>query len=372
MIDLALVPLLCLAQAPADAGPRPIEPRELPLAARAASAVHDGPAADVAGDAGPSSAGSAASVVVTVKAEPDPVPFGERFFLVVTVTRDRGVRLELPGALPEVASAPRAGEAQRSLEELPGADGEDAGVKTPTRVKETIRIPFVALDIEDVKTPAFLLTAKDGETVDVPELAVRVVVPPEPADAGPEAADAPPGAVLLEAAAPVIAYPVPDQRPWYALGALGSAGALTALVALLVRRHRRRRPPTPAVPPPPPRPAHEVALERLQALLDSGLLQRGEAGTFVERLMDEVLRDYLAARFALPAGTRTTRELVKDLLGIAVAGLDVALVESLLADADLVKFARASIAAEQAHAMATRVRALVETTRAAPPGGEAQ
>jgi hypothetical protein len=52
-----------------------------------------------------------------------------------------------------------------------------------------------------------------------------------------------------------------------------------------------------------------------------------------------------------------------------VPGLDVILVESLLADADLVKFAKASIATEQAHGMATRVRALVESTASiAKPG----
>jgi hypothetical protein len=96
------------------------------------------------------------------------------------------------------------------------------------------------------------------------------------------------------------------------------------------------------------------------------LLQRGETGVFVERLMDEVLRDYIAARFALPAGARTTRELVKELLGVAVLGLDVGLIEGLLADADLVKFAKASIPAERANAMASRVRALVDATKLVP------
>jgi hypothetical protein len=53
---------------------------------------------------------------------------------------------------------------------------------------------------------------------------------------------------------------------------------------------------------------------------------------------------------------------VAELLGISVPGLDVKLVETLLADADLVKFARAAIAPDQAHGMATRVRALIEAT----------
>ena len=163
-----------------------------------------------------------------------------------------------------------------------------------------------------------------------------------------------------------IAYPVPDARPWIALSALLSAGLLYAAVRAAARRRRLVVAKAPPVPIAPPRPAHEVALERLEALLATGMLARGETGVFVERLMDEVLRDYLTARFGLSAGTRTTRELVKDLLGISWPGLDVVLVESLLADADLVKFAKAAISAERAHAMATRVRALIEATRSAP------
>ncbi len=103
-----------------------------------------------------------------------------------------------------------------------------------------------------------------------------------------------------------------------------------------------------------------MALERLDALMP--LLQRGEVTTFVEKMMDEVLRDYLAGRFALAAGTRTTREIVGDLLGVTSANLDVALVDRVGQDADLVKFARASLATEQAHAMAGRVRALIVAT----------
>ena len=151
------------------------------------------------------------------------------------------------------------------------------------------------------------------------------------------------------------------------------ASALLAFVAVRAaqKRRRLRAPPPPPVPLAPPRPPHEVALERLEALLSSGLLSRGETGVFVERLMDEVLRDYLAARFALHAEARTTRELVAELLSVSVPGLDVKLVEELLHDADLVKFAKAAIAAERAHAMAMRVKMLVLATApsgAAPAG----
>ncbi|HEY1100799.1 MAG TPA: hypothetical protein VGF99_17800, partial [Myxococcota bacterium] len=66
------------------------------------------------------------------------------------------------------------------------------------------------------------------------------------------------------------------------------------------------------------------------------------------------------------AGTRTTKEIVTDLLSIAVVGLDIGLVEQIGRDADLVKFARAQLASEQAHGMAARVRALIVATAAKP------
>lgn len=346
--------LLLVASALVDAGPGPAdEPRPVaPPADDGADIVDGGVPAGIPG------------VTVGAKVEPDPVPFGARFELVVTVLRDRGQLLELPASLPAAEAAPQTGDPRRSVEELSLAS--DAG-DAPVRVRETIRVPFLALALDDVSTPAFVLSAKDGSSVEVPSLPVRVADDPSllvVGDAGP----AEPGAMTLEPAAGSIAYRVADHRPFYAAGAVAGAAAAALLARALLKRRRARRPAPPAPPPPPPRPAHEVALERLEALLAAGLLARGETALFVERLMDEVLRDYLSARFALVAEARTTRELVAELLSVSVPGLDVRLVEELLGDADLVKFAKATIAAERAHAMAMRVKALVlATTPAAAP-----
>ncbi|MBI1945378.1 MAG: hypothetical protein HYS27_06765 [Deltaproteobacteria bacterium] len=353
--------LLLVASAVVDAGPGSADaPPPVPPPVETPDQTAD---AGVAGIPG---------VTVSARVEPEPVPFGARFELVVTVVRDRGQHLELPSVLLTSEEAPQAGEPRRSVEELPpraaasppldgGPGATDAGPAPPARVRETLRIPLLALAIDDVKTPAFLLTAKDGSSVEVPALPVRVADDPSllvVGDGGPEQ----PGQVTLEPAAGSIAYRVADARPWIAAGAV--AGVALAVLAgrAALKRRRARRPAPPAPPPPPPRPAHEVALERLAALLAAGLLARGETAIFVERLMDEVLRDYLSARFALVAETRTTRELVAELLSVSMPGLDVKLVEELLGDADLVKFAKASIAAERAHAMAMRVKALVLAT----------
>jgi hypothetical protein len=285
--------------------------------------------------------------------EPDPVRFAEPFTLVVEVTRDRGLAIDLPGELPQNERVQRTGEVTRDVVELPVARPGD----TP-RVKETIRIPFVALDTEKTSTPALVLKAHDGTTLEVAALDVKVTDPQAPAakpDAGP--AD-------LEPATPHLSYEVPDRRPLYALAALAGLVAAVVLARKASRAlaARRRQQPVPVIAPPPPRPAHLIALEKLDALLAEGLLQKGEVPVFVERLMNEVLREYLEGRFGLPAGKRTTRELVESLLSFPVAGLDVRLVEGVLADADLVKFARAKMAREDAHAMATRVRSLIVNT----------
>lgn len=364
------------ATAESDAGPPPIAPRD--DSDRNGDDASDANAPH--GDAGPATAPAIPNLALSAHVEPDVVPFGAAFSLVIVINRDRGVRLDIPGALPDIDNTPRTGDPVRTVEELPAparaSDAPDAGPSTSVsapavRVRETIKIPFLALDTTGVKTPAFVLTGKDGATVDVPALEVRVQVDADamPNPMGPDAGPPPPGTVVLESAAPAMAYAVPDARPFVVAGAFATSGILFALVRFVARRRKLHAPPAPLTPPPPPRPAHEVAIERLDGLLASGLLQRGESGVFVERLMDEVLRDYIEARFALHAGARTTRELVKELLGVAALGLDIALVEGLLADADLVKFAKASIAADRAHAMATRVRALVDATKlVANPG----
>jgi hypothetical protein len=312
-----------------------------------------------AADAGDVDAGvvnpRAAAFAVRARVEPDPVAFGGPVELVVTLTRPAKQALTLPDALEENPALPVVVPLRRLAREVPGATPKD------TRVEETLRVGFLALDVKDLKTPAFIIKA-DDIVLEVPSLPVRVDVKPIDEAALTEGG-VPDGAVVVDAAAPALVYPVRDDRPFYALVVVVVGAAL--FFALRAWRKRARvvaalRGP----PPPPPRPAHEVALERLDALMP--LLQQGEVTLFVEKMMDEVLRDYLAGRFALPAGARTTKEIVTDLLGVAATSLDVGLVEDVGKDADLVKFARANLSSAQAHAMAGRVRALILATAAAP------
>jgi hypothetical protein len=203
------------------------------------------------------------------------------------------------------------------------------------------------------------LTAPDGEVLEIASLPVRVKADP--------AATAPPPddvGMALEEADRVLTFEVFDARPLYGAGLIAFAGAAFVLARWLARKRREwlASRPIPVVPIAPERPAHVVALERLDALLAEGLLARGEVNRFVERLMDEVLRDYLERRYRVEAGKRTTSELSQDLLSVSAPGLDLDVVRGLLDDADLVKFARADLAADVAHGMASRLRVLIEQT----------
>ncbi len=343
-----LLTLALLAQGQLDAGvPRPITP---PADVDASDDVDAGVGSgvDSAVDGG---ADAGVAFAMSARVEPQPVAFGAEFSLVVEFTRPARTRLLVPEDLGATDAFPRTTDPPvRSSVEVDGA------------VKETLRFGFLALDLKSGETPAFTITVGDGgDVVEVPKLPVRVVAEPLPdlSDGG-----VPDGEMRFEAPAGTLSYRVEDPRLWGLLALLLSTVVVAVALRAAIKARSLAVPVVVGPPPPPPRPAHEVALERLDALMP--MLARDEVSAFVEKLMDEVLRDYLAGRFMLSAGTRTTKEIVTDLLSVASVGLDVTLIERVGMDADLVKFARANLAREQAHAMAGRVRALIVATAATP------
>lgn len=292
--------------------------------------------------------------VLDVRTEPDPATFGERVELVIEVERDGDARLSLPAELPDTPALRRVGAPVRAAQPVAGA---------PDRVRESFRVPFLALDMQDLKTPELTLVVEGGEPLQVGALEVQV------AGADKEREIAPPSpqelAQILSPAQQQATFSVVDARPLVLLFAFAFGGLALLGYTLLARRRRLL---VPAAAPvleaaPAAQRADEVALARLDALLAEGLLARGEIAPFVQRLMDDVLRDYLERRYEVAAGRRTTSELAEDLLSTGAPGLDLALVRKLLDDADLVKFARAELASDVAHGMAAHVRTLIEATR---------
>lgn len=112
----------------------------------------------------------------------------------------------------------------------------------------------------------------------------------------------------------------------------------------------------------PPRPAHEIALEKLEALKSSSLLQEERVKEFYIEL-SEIIRHYVEGRYFIIALELTTPELIENLERANVASEHVQLIEDFLQQCDLVKFAKYRPGDEEiAQDIATGYR-IVEATR---------
>src|SRR6185312_4375413 len=131
----------------------------------------------------------------------------------------------------------------------------------------------------------------------------------------------------------------PSMFPWWLIALI--AAAIVGLLLLLSWWLRRRRKPKPIVVTDPFTRA-ESEFARIEAL---GLLEAGERGRYVT-LMIEVLRDYLAARYAEAALSLTSSELQRSIRALPHVPQD--RLTRLLTEADLIKFARRAVSTERA------------------------
>ena len=162
--------------------------------------------------------------------------------------------------------------------------------------------------------------------------------------------------------------PVPvhmSKREWLALvlGLLLLA-ALVAAVWVALRRRRRR---APKAAPGVVVGAHERALRELEELRQSKLLSRGDLKGYYTRLGD-ILREYLEARFGIPAMEETTWMIRRDLERQGVAREWREELAGLLQGADMVKFAREDASDRRAEDDLARAQSLVLASRPAPTG----
>jgi hypothetical protein len=140
------------------------------------------------------------------------------------------------------------------------------------------------------------------------------------------------------------------QFPWWLLALI--AAAIVAVGLLIWWWIRRRRRPKPAVIIEPFARA-ESEFQRIEAL---ALLEAGERGRYVT-LMIEVLRDYLAARYAEAALSLTSTELQRSVGGLPFVPQD--RLTRLLTEADLIKFARRPVSSERARELGREARSIV-------------
>ena len=138
--------------------------------------------------------------------------------------------------------------------------------------------------------------------------------------------------------------------PWW-LWLLIAAAILAMILLIWWWLRRRKKPPPPVIVDPYAR--AEAEFQRIEAL---GLLDAGERGRYVT-LMIEVLRDYLAARYAEAMLSLTSSELQRTLHDVPHVPQD--RLTRLLTEADLIKFARRPVSGDRARELGREARAIV-------------
>lgn len=138
--------------------------------------------------------------------------------------------------------------------------------------------------------------------------------------------------------------------PWWLIAAI--IAAIIAIGLLIWWWIRRRRRPKPVVVVDP----FERAVAEFQRIEALGLLDAGERGRYVT-LTVEVLRDYLAARYAEAALSLTSTELQRTARGLPHVPAE--RLTRLLTDADLIKFARRPVSTDRAREIGREARIIV-------------
>ena len=154
--------------------------------------------------------------------------------------------------------------------------------------------------------------------------------------------------------APPVNYPF-DWRVVLVVAACVAAAGVAVLLFLKRRRIRERLIP--------PLSAHEKAYRKLQALLESGLLDEKRYGEFTAAVAD-ILRQYIEDRFGLRAPERTTEEFLAEAgAGLAVAGDRKDILKNFLVYCDLVKFAALEPSSEDVKSSFNTCKDFIEATR---------
>ena len=134
---------------------------------------------------------------------------------------------------------------------------------------------------------------------------------------------------------------------------------LSAIGAWLIRRYRQRQRKIVRI----FKPAHEVAYERLRALVEARLMEAGQVKEFYEAISN-ILRHYIEDRFSLHAPEQTTEEFLYTLAQTdSLSPSDKTALGEFLGHCDLVKFARHQPTPEQIQRTFDLVKGFIEKTR---------
>jgi hypothetical protein len=159
---------------------------------------------------------------------------------------------------------------------------------------------------------------------------------------------------------------MPAKPSYWWVWVLCAAGIIAAVGFFAHLRHRRIKELVRIF-----KPAHEIAYERLRALVKQDLIKAGKIKEFYERLSD-ILRHYVEHRFNLRAPERTTEEFLAELPSIrlrsgqatdVLSQPDQERLGEFLQHCDLVKFAKYNPTAEQIQKTFDLVKDFIEATK---------
>ena len=154
---------------------------------------------------------------------------------------------------------------------------------------------------------------------------------------------------------------VPQSLLLYFIGAATILGFIAVSAWVYFRKRLQASPVSADVEIDRPLP-HEVAYEQLTEIETSDVLKRGDMETYHIQIA-YVLREYISARYRIPALELTTTALLHALMGAQIANEPVERVRQLLANCDRVKFATYQPELSEASTLITDARWIVDETK---------
>lgn len=259
--------------------------------------------------------------IVGARFEPANVLIGDHFNLIMEVETDGQHAIAFPKITPEFT------EGRIELLKDEAVDTLESG-RGAYRLRKSYRLICFEPAAYHIDSLGLLYT--DGVTTDTlfaPE-ALELTVALMPVDTAQKS--------IYDIKQPLDAPLVVEEFSGYMTWALLLASVVASFVWLIVSRKRHHKA-TEA--PLPKEPAHVVAIRSLEILANQKLWQNGKVKEYYSRLT-EILREYLSGRYGVGAMEMTTDEIVAEMKRVSITPARAAELGALLAESDLVKFAK--------------------------------
>lgn len=269
------------------------------------------------------------------------ITIGDVITYTVAITHDENVAVFLPGQAAN----------------LGGFEIRDYGEHKPRKVNGQIVLQV------DYQISTFMT----GE-FDIPPLPVGYQLP---GDSTRQVLESEPIHIVVESVKPseegdIIDIKPPESIPisWWYYGrwiALGLGVLMVALAAFWIYRRKKAGEPILGSKTP-PRPPHEIALEALNRLAQSCLLDQGEIKQYYTELAD-IMRHYCEGRYYIQAMEMTTDDILRDLVRAGIEIENKTAFETVFVQSDMVKFAKATPEQPVGEYLLDQARDLVEKTK---------